>query len=357
MKARGYFLVACVIALMSMVAAASASITGTSGQITQIAPPASVAIDALESDTTMYAFDEQQGVTLASPLAVNITTPGTYDDSSDLTPGTIPAGTVVNSHFVNADHIGTQAPGVVLDGTVTTDTDILGIIVMQHELNHSDNLGAPGTTYPTGDFGRGFNLDDQNDFIIEQIDKRTVEIHSQVRVHADQVRIITDGTPPRTFGYTQGFWGNKNGQALLVARDAFSPANAVELGVSGLCYVKVDSQAKSKQILPDTKNGIVLTGCSGLLDDGISTGSFNNLLSQTLALSYNILYKANYAGQTLGGMGCTPVGTLTPGSTVEDARSYANYLIGNAKKNAGDVITQSQVGDMNGLLGCLNAEA
>jgi hypothetical protein len=340
-----------------LAATASATIIATSGQMTLIAPPPSVEIDALESDTTMYAFDEQQGVTLAQPLNVDITTPGTYDDTTDLTPGTIPAGTVVNSHFVNADHVGTQAPPVVLDGTITTDTDIIGIEVLQHGLNISDFLGAPGTAYPTGDFGRGLNLDDQDDFVIEQIDRRTVEIHSQVRIHTDQVRIITQGQRSRTFGYTMGFWGNQNGQALLAANDAFSPAKAVEIGISGLCYVKVDSAAKSKQILPSTKDGIGLTGCSGLLDSGISTGSFNTLLSQTLALSYNILYKANYAGQTLGVMGCTPVGPLSSGSTVEQARTYANYLIGNAKKNAGDVITQSQIGDMNQLLGCLNAEA
>ena len=205
------------------------------------------------------------------------------------------------------------------------------------------------------------NLDNQNDFVVEQIDKRTVEIHSEVAVHNDQVRIITASPVTRrlrTHGLTQGFWGNKNGQALLVANDAFSAAKAVELGISGLCYVKVDSQAKSKQILPNTKDGIGLTGCSGLLDSGINTGSFNNLLSQTLALSYNILYKGGYAGQTLGSLGCAGVGPLTSSSTVEQARAYANYLIGNAKKNAGDVITQSQIGDMNGLLGdCLNAEA
>lgn len=66
----------------------------------KIAPPPSVDFGALESDTTMYAFDEQQNVTLAQALEVDITAPGTYDDSSDLTPGTIPGGTGVSSHFV-----------------------------------------------------------------------------------------------------------------------------------------------------------------------------------------------------------------------------------------------------------------
>ena len=94
--------------------------------MTKIAAPPSVMINALESDTTMFAFDEQQKVTLASGLAVDITSPGTYDDSSDLTPATIPAGTVVNSDFVNADKVGDNMPPVVLDGTVTTSSDISG---------------------------------------------------------------------------------------------------------------------------------------------------------------------------------------------------------------------------------------
>lgn len=70
----------------------------------------------------------------------------------------------------------------MLEGTITTDTDILGIVILQKQLNNSDFLGAPGTIYPTGKFGRGLNLDDQDDFVIEQIDRRTVVVHSQVRV-------------------------------------------------------------------------------------------------------------------------------------------------------------------------------
>ena len=104
----------------------------------------------------------------------------------------------MSSHFVNADKVGTNVPRVALDGTVTTDQDILGIAILAKALNNSDYLGAPGTLYPTGEFGRGLNLDTQDDFVIEQIDKRTVEIHSDVRIHNDQVRIITaaDQPPP-----------------------------------------------------------------------------------------------------------------------------------------------------------------
>jgi choice-of-anchor A domain-containing protein len=149
----------------------------------------------LQSNTTMFAFDEQQNVTLPVGVDVDITAPGTYDETSDLTPGTIPAGTLVSSQFVHADKIGTQPPFVTLEGTVTTDSDILGVAILQHSLDNSDFLGAPGTLYPTGDFGRALNLDKQDDYVIEQVNRRTLLIHSSVKMHADQVRIITAGGP------------------------------------------------------------------------------------------------------------------------------------------------------------------
>jgi hypothetical protein len=195
------------LAAAALAAAAGATIVSTSGQMTLIAPPPSVDFGALQSDTTMFAFNEQQCVRTTADLPVDITIPGTYDDSSDLTPGVIPSGTLVSSHFVNSDKIGTQPPRVELEGSIVTDADIMGIAISEHALNESDVLGAPGTIYPTGKFGRGLNLDSQNDFVIEQIDKRTVVVHSDVRIHSDQVRVITRcaETLGRQ-GCTPGYW-------------------------------------------------------------------------------------------------------------------------------------------------------
>ncbi len=191
----------------ALAAGAGATIVSTSGQMALIAPPPSVDFGALQSDTTMYAFNEQQCVRTTADLPVDITIPGTYDDSSDLTPGVVPAGTLVSSHFVNSDKIGTQPPRVELEGSIVTDADILGIAISQHALNETDVLGAPGTIYPTGKFGRGLNLDDQNDFVIEQIDKRTVVVHSDVRIHSDQVRVITRCAETLgSQGCTPGYW-------------------------------------------------------------------------------------------------------------------------------------------------------
>ena len=178
------------------------------GAIVQIPPPPSVWIHVLESNTEMFTFDEQQNVTLAAPLGVDITVPGTYDEVADLTPGMIPAGTVVSSHFLHADKIGSGSGPVHLKGTIEVDTDILGIAVMAPNLDGSDFLGVPGTIYPTGGLQRQVGLNPTGDYIIEHVDRRTVTVKISVNAHMDQVRIITEGDPPPTGGQgcTPGYW-------------------------------------------------------------------------------------------------------------------------------------------------------
>src|SRR5688572_23488149 len=115
------------LAVMSIVTLSTfawAAIALTTGQMTKIAAPPSVELHMLESNTTQFAFDERQCVTLAAALRVNISTPGTYDEYIDLTPALIPAGTKVSSQFVQADRVGTGGPQIVLEGTLTTDAPI-----------------------------------------------------------------------------------------------------------------------------------------------------------------------------------------------------------------------------------------
>jgi hypothetical protein len=196
-----------VVAAAALSSVVWAAIASTSGQMTQIAPPPSVEFDQVESNTTQFAFAERQCVILASPLKVNITVPGTYDEGTDLTPGSIPAGTTVSSYFINADKIGRGDPRVELEGTLTTDSPILGIIIRQAPLDASDFLGAIGTVYPTGDFGRAMRLDGQNDFLTFDAGLQSVTVHTDTEVHADQVRVITECKVTTGLqGCTPGYW-------------------------------------------------------------------------------------------------------------------------------------------------------
>jgi hypothetical protein len=186
-----------------------ASIASVAGQMSLIAAPPSVEFNELESDTTQFAFSERQCVTLGSPLKVNISVPGTYDELIDLTPAAIPAGTKVSSHFVQADKIGLGLPRIELEGTLTTDAPVLGIIVRQGALDGSDFLGAIGTVYPTFQFGRSLALNaNQNDFVVLSADLHTVTLHTDNAAHSDHMRVISECRIPTngSEGCTPGYW-------------------------------------------------------------------------------------------------------------------------------------------------------
>ena len=201
------------VAAATLAATAGGTIVATTPAAVKIAPPPSVEFGQLESNTEIRVFDEQQCVTLQNDLLVDITQPGLYDQQSDLTnSGFIPAGTSVSSHFMHVDKVGDLSGpppfSITLEGSITTDADILGIAVLQRALNQSDFLGAPGTAYPTGDFGRRVELNNaQSDFVIEHSDVRTVTLHAQVAQHADQVRVITKcAEVTGNQGCTPGYW-------------------------------------------------------------------------------------------------------------------------------------------------------
>jgi hypothetical protein len=180
-----------VIAAGAFAAVAGATIVGTTGAVTKIDPPASVELGALESDTTAFAFDERQDVTLAGDLALDVMSPGLVDDKADLSPGVVTKGTKVSSHLVHADRVGTKGkPKLVFDGTVTVDDEILGLAILAKTLDDTDVLGAPGTAYP-GPKDRGPSFKNQEDAVTLSADRKTVTIHFQLKAHSDQVRIIT----------------------------------------------------------------------------------------------------------------------------------------------------------------------
>jgi hypothetical protein len=126
-------------------ATASAAIQSLSGAIQQIAPPSSVQENAVENNAAAGIFAEQQGVILAAPLAVNISTSGVFDHATKLTPAAIPAGTKVNSYFVHADTNNTE----LLNGGIVFDEPVLGIIVGASESQASHSIvGLSSITYP-----------------------------------------------------------------------------------------------------------------------------------------------------------------------------------------------------------------
>jgi len=166
------------------------------------------------------------------------------------------------------------------------------------------------------------------------------------------------------FGKTQGFWGNQNGVAKIIAGGGYL-ANAVNIGRGA----NIDTQAEAAKVLPNSLNacgkgtpsiftvGAATATANCTLATGVNINSLNTLAAQTLALGYNIKLVAGYAGQTIAGLGSTAFLTagLTGTSTVQDAFNAAVALINGSA--AGGTTTQAQIGAMNALLGSLNREA
>lgn len=166
------------------------STTTTRGAVEEIAAPRSVEFNALENDDVFYVFQEQAGVTLADPLTVEITRPGTYRRRDALTPGQIARGRTVTSYYLQLDPVGTPR-SVRREGSITFPDPVIGIQIKDASMNEGDrHLGAPGTQYATGDGLRSLELG--ADRIRLEPDGRTVYVNFDAGEYADQIRIITE---------------------------------------------------------------------------------------------------------------------------------------------------------------------
>ncbi len=176
----------------------SAAIVGSAGDVVQIPPPPSVVPQALESDFHIHAFDEAQHFELPTDIRVDISSPGTYDDWRELTPDVIPTGSNVSSYLLHADNP-EFCRWVVLEGSITFNSDILGVIISKHALNDGDAaLGAIGTDYPCGlqSIFRGPELFCGLDSVVVEPDLRTLTVHLTAGFTIDQIRVITDAPEP-----------------------------------------------------------------------------------------------------------------------------------------------------------------
>jgi hypothetical protein len=173
----------------------SAAIVLTTGDVVEIAAPASVATNQNESDTNIHVFAEQAGVVLGSPLDVDMTAPDTiFDPPTGGSPGTIPAGTTVNSYYLQLDPVSGSKR---LKGAVTFAEPILGVIAISDpalggdKLSPSNVLGAPGTTYPAPAPSVGLEASTDN----LRLYSSTLALDMVANV-VDHVRVITAPLAP-----------------------------------------------------------------------------------------------------------------------------------------------------------------
>ncbi len=209
-------------ALLGTVAPGGAFVTSTTDQLVKVSPPADVTDNPTScSANSVLTFDEQQGVTLGAPVKYQFKDPGTYDHSPKKGDW-IPAGTVVDSHFLDSNRCNPTDPAIRV-GTWTFSQDILGVIVGRQALDNSDVLGAPGTTYGGAypsreiDFGNGAAADS-----LQIVDARTITVHLQTRSSTDQMRVLTahNSEPAPTAG---GPYAGVEGTPVALSASVLDP--------------------------------------------------------------------------------------------------------------------------------------
>jgi hypothetical protein len=171
-------------------------------------PPPVVSETADQSNQYINMFTEQVDSTLAAPVSVDITPsagiPKTYAGIDHLSPGTIAAGTPVNSYFMFSDPVGAPRLLYPYSAAVTFPTPILGVMVVYSTLQQSDTaLGAPGTTYKIGP-ADGLEDNSGNPDTVELASANEIYLNLYTQADIDSVRIITAATPSTSSSSTGG---------------------------------------------------------------------------------------------------------------------------------------------------------
>lgn len=174
----------------------SSGIASASTPLVESVPPSNLYHNQWESDTQIQVFDEVQGLVLPSDLTVDLVSPAgaSIQSMSDVpTHGTVlPAGTVVNSHLLHFDTVGSHSV-TLSGGSVTFGTPIQALLLRGTRISATDgSLGLPGTTYSTGLTQRDFEFNDPEDWLTVSADGRTLTVSSLVMNWLDELRVLTE---------------------------------------------------------------------------------------------------------------------------------------------------------------------
>ncbi|NNG03294.1 MAG: hypothetical protein HKM95_04250, partial [Inquilinus sp.] len=158
------------------------------GEVRAVAAPASVQAGALEGDSEMVIFLEAENRRLSADVRIDATSFRTYTTNGQLEVGTIPQGSNVNSFLVHFDPVGSNVRQV--EGSITFQTDIIGVAVLDTSLANGDPIvGVPTTSYPAN--ARGLELGD--DTVRIEADRRTLAVRLSDGGGIDQLRVFTTG--------------------------------------------------------------------------------------------------------------------------------------------------------------------
>jgi len=131
----------------------------------------------------LYGFDEGQNINITMDLAVDILADGSGGGNGA---GIIPKGSIVASHYIFFDPLRTTTQA----GTVSFDSNIVGIITRSRHLAASDFLINTGVTYSNPSL-RGLESGDK----VRITGPRTLTVDWSASSPGDYIRVLTDFSP------------------------------------------------------------------------------------------------------------------------------------------------------------------
>jgi len=177
--------------------------TSLSANVSAAAAPDSIVEGVHQSNVDSVLFLEK-AMKLNTGVGVNIDTPGTHTNGFSTVASTLAAGTGVNSYYLSFDLANDSGTAYSPTFTIEFDQPILGIITGNTQLDGSDaQLGAAGTTYPTGNVGLE---DNATDTIAWSGNTLTVTLRVG-GANLDQLRILTVPEPGSLLPAVMGLIG------------------------------------------------------------------------------------------------------------------------------------------------------
>jgi hypothetical protein len=161
-------------------------------------------------------WNEKQDVQLNSALRIDIApVPGWCGNDYTKAGGscvltnttTIPAGTMVDSHFLHHDPVNPTGPD--RSGCISFDSDILGLIAQDNQLDSSETAGHDLQAAGFGGYDthlvaqRGLEFDTNNDYVYVHTN-RELCVNFDTNTATDEVRVITAGVKSIALSPTSG---------------------------------------------------------------------------------------------------------------------------------------------------------
>lgn len=172
---------------------ANADIIAVSGDASVINPPVSLDTHDFESSNTIFAIRERQNLVLPYDLPVDVIETGYVSIGDHMTPGLIPAGSILSSFLIHSDtDTGRRTP---LTATFSFEQPILGVISATAKLIATDaDLGFHTTLYSL-DVARGMEYFHQDSIEIAA-DRMSITVTMVTSTALDEIRVITGEVVP-----------------------------------------------------------------------------------------------------------------------------------------------------------------